>query len=290
MVCAIMSPRRAAHLPRWADKLMRTVSDLVEVFRVAAIEKGDFAEPPERDHELHARMRSALSELQEWGASGHAALRQMLLDISPHVRCWVAAELLSRGDIEGRQTLEKLAATPGLPGFAASKTLEEFHGGRLRSPFGYGPWRLVVCAGAAGGLVDQVAIGDVVVATETVEHDIRKVGRSLVPRFPGAAFALDRCRGTTWSDGCRVHFGAIASGDEDVASEVRRAECHRLTGALAVAWEGAGGARACAFSEVPYLEVRAVADQANEHGPRDFATNLAKAMRHLAEVLRVIAK
>ena len=123
-------------LSSWADEPMRTASDLLEVFRLAAIEKGDFAEPPERDQELHARMRSALRELQGLGASGHAALRQMLLDISPHVRCWAAAELLSRGDVEARQTLEKLAATPGLLGFTASKTLEEYDGGRLRSPFG----------------------------------------------------------------------------------------------------------------------------------------------------------
>jgi nucleoside phosphorylase len=40
---------------------------------------------------------------------------------------------------------------------------------------------------------------------------------------------------------------------------------------------------------VPFLAVRAVADQANEHGPRDFALNLARAMRSLATVLRGVA-
>src|SRR5262249_33961484 len=43
---------------------------------------------------------------------------------------------------------------------------------------------------------------------------------------------------------------------------VDRAQALRdATGALAVAWEGAGGARACAFSATPYLELRAVTDQ-----------------------------
>ena len=47
---------------------------------------------------------------------------------------------------------------------------------------------LVICAGAAGALVDALAIGDVVVATETVEHDIRnKFGSPLLPRFAGDA-------------------------------------------------------------------------------------------------------
>jgi nucleoside phosphorylase len=34
-------------------------------------------------------------------------------------------------------------------------------------------WDLVLCAGAVGALVDWLAVGDVLVATETVEHDIR---------------------------------------------------------------------------------------------------------------------
>jgi len=175
--------------------------------------------------------------------------------------------------------------------------LELAHGGLGKNQFavqtqyllGQGQWNLVVCAGAAGALVDDVAIGDVVVATETIEHDIRKIGRALVPRFPGAPAAIARCRAAHWPTRLRVHLGGIASGDEDVVTADRRAECHRLTGALAVAWEGAGGARACAFAEVPYLEVRGVADQANEHGPRDFRLNLATAMRNLAQVLRVVA-
>jgi adenosylhomocysteine nucleosidase len=42
----------------------------------------------------------------------------------------------------------------------------------------------IICAGAAGALVDELTVGDVVVATETVEHDIRnKFGPPLLPRF-----------------------------------------------------------------------------------------------------------
>lgn len=122
-------------------------------------------------------------------------------------------------------------------------------------------------------------------------HFVKEIDLSLaqVPRFPGAALVLDRCRTASWSAGLRVHLGGIASGDEDVVSEARRAECRRTTWALAVAWEGAGGAHACAFAGVPYLEIRAVADAANEDGPRDFALNLNRAMRNLTQVLRIVA-
>jgi nucleoside phosphorylase len=55
---------------------------------------------------------------------------------------------------------------------------------------------VVICAGAAGALVDTLAVGDVVVATETVEHDIHNhFGPPLLPRFSGAATMIASLRG-----------------------------------------------------------------------------------------------
>jgi len=56
---------------------------------------------------------------------------------------------------------------------------------------------------------------------------------------------------------------------------------------LAVAWEGAGGARACRFSGVPFIEIRGITDRANSQAPADFQMNLASAMRHLVELFSV---
>ncbi|MXY37178.1 MAG: acyltransferase, partial [Dehalococcoidia bacterium] len=45
---------------------------------------------------------------------------------------------------------------------------------------------LVVCAGVAGALADSVGVGDVVVATATVEHDFySEVLRRVPPRIDG---------------------------------------------------------------------------------------------------------
>ena len=83
----------------------------------------------------------------------------------------------------------------------------------------------------------------------------------------------------------RVHFGPIASGDEDVVETERGKELHESTGALAVAWEGAGGARACAFSSIPFVEIRGVTDTANHTAASDFAENLELAMNNLATLI-----
>ena len=77
----------------------------------------------------------------------------------------------------------------------------------------------------------------------------------------------------------------MAGGDEDVIEVHRGAELRELHNALAVAWEGVGGARAAAFSGVPYLEVRGATDTANHEAPAVFDINLKIVMRNIAYLL-----
>ncbi|MCP4426720.1 MAG: 5'-methylthioadenosine/S-adenosylhomocysteine nucleosidase [Chloroflexi bacterium] len=148
-------------------------------------------------------------------------------------------------------------------------------------------WDLVICAGAAGALADHLAIGDVIVAAETVEHDIRNnMGSPLVPRFSSDANALTELTQVASAiNAFKIHFGPIASGDEDVVEDSRRIAVRQLTGALAVAWEGAGGARACKFSDTPFVEIRGITDGADSEAATNFAANLADIMENIATLL-----
>jgi adenosylhomocysteine nucleosidase len=112
-----------------------------------------------------------------------------------------------------------------------------------------------------------------------------------MPRFPADDSLIARCRGAVQElSNVLVQFGVIASGDEDIVGDARRAELRASTGAVAVAWEGAGGARACQFSGVAFLEVRGITDIADANGPRDFARNLAMTMGNVALVVSRIAR
>ncbi len=144
-------------------------------------------------------------------------------------------------------------------------------------------WDLVICVGAAGGLVDEVLVGDVVVATATIEHDYNnKFSQRPRPKFDGAAGVItDMRRVSLPSHSFKVYFGPVASGDEDVVETERARALHQATGALVVAWEGAGGARACQFSQVPFVEIRGVTDTANHTAAVDFETNLELAMHNV---------
>ena len=145
-------------------------------------------------------------------------------------------------------------------------------------------WDLIICAGGAGALVDSLAVGDVVIATETVEHDTGTCfGKAHLPRFSGSEKALKNCRQALQTQqGFHIHFGPIASGDEFVIDSDRRKALHAQTDALVVAWEGAGGARACQFGEVHYLEIRGVTDNANSTAALDFEINLKSVMESVA--------
>jgi len=145
----------------------------------------------------------------------------------------------------------------------------------------------VLCVGAAGALSADLSLGDIIIATETVEHDIKnKLGRPLIPRFKSNEFMVAEFRKIAEKKrSFNLYFGAVASGDEDIMDDTRREELRNKTGALAVAWEGAGGARACRVSDVPFVEVRGITDFANTGAGNDFFKNLEKVMKNLAEVV-----
>jgi adenosylhomocysteine nucleosidase len=153
-------------------------------------------------------------------------------------------------------------------------------------------WELVICAGAAGCLAKNLSVGDIVVATETVEHDIKnKFGKPRVPRYKGDEATIYMLRNIAPIIGTfRLHFGPIASGDEDVIEVQRQEELKELTGAIAVAWEGAGGARACQFSDIPFVEMRGISDGADSEAPSDFEKNLPIVMENLVILISSLVK
>ena len=146
---------------------------------------------------------------------------------------------------------------------------------------------LVLCAGAAGALAPDVQVGDLIVATSTFEHDYNlKFVQRANPQFAGDASSITQIKGLDLNNAnFNIHFGIVASGDEDVVDTSRGKELHEETNALAVAWEGAGGARACAFSEVPYLELRGATDTADHEAPVVFDENLKIVMKNMAMLL-----
>lgn len=143
----------------------------------------------------------------------------------------------------------------------------------------------VVCAGAAGRLDNRLNVADVVVAEEVIEHDYHeRFSQTPQPRFRSDPAVLDAFQRVAQSKSF-LHFGIIASGDEDIIDEERAEALRAKTMAQAVAWEGAGVARAAEHCQVPFCEIRGISDGADGNAMAHFQENLKLVMWNIADVL-----
>jgi adenosylhomocysteine nucleosidase len=156
----------------------------------------------------------------------------------------------------------------------------------------------ILFTGVAGGVASDVHIGDVVVATSLLQHDLDAsplFPRYEVPLLGVTHFAADAglaneltaaCERFIAEDGAalaerfqlhgaRVHRGLVISGDRFVASadEVRTLRA-ALPDALAVEMEGAAIAQVCYEHDVPCAIVRTISDTADEHASASFTSFL----------------
>ncbi len=159
--------------------------------------------------------------------------------------------------------------------------------------------RAVVFTGVAGGLAPGVAVGDVVVATELLQHDLDAspiFPRYEVPLTGRSRFSADGALGDGLAgaargllrdpvallgalavqafrlDAPRVHRGLIVSGDRFVSTATESAALRAaLPDALAVEMEGAAVAQVCHDYGVPFAVVRTISDRADDVAHGDFA-------------------
>jgi adenosylhomocysteine nucleosidase len=156
----------------------------------------------------------------------------------------------------------------------------------------------LVFTGAAGGLASDAQVGDVVVASGFVQHDmdasplfpkheVPLYGRSRFDTDAPLSQALVAAASKVLSDPAqhlgaqaiadfhllspRVHQGLIVSGDRFVSTtaESQALQCS-LPDALAVEMEGAAVAQVCLDYGVPFAAVRTVSDRADDEAHIDF--------------------
>lgn len=145
----------------------------------------------------------------------------------------------------------------------------------------------LLCLGAAGALDDELRIGDIVIASRTIEHDYKEVcnPHGNLPEFP-LNYDVFKKKFDTSGWNMKLHRGCIASGDEDIVSAQRAQELVLKTGAVAAAWEGAGAARVAQWNKLSFAEIRCITDRASGDVGVDFFQNLPLAMNHISWLLK----
>ncbi|MBB4223111.1 adenosylhomocysteine nucleosidase [Variovorax guangxiensis] len=163
--------------------------------------------------------------------------------------------------------------------------------------------RAIVFTGVAGGLAPGVNVGDVVVATQMLQHDLDAspiFPKYEVPLMGLSRFAADAAIGDALAAVARetlrdpvalvgqeavdefglrspkVHRGLLVSGDRFVSTTAESEALQRaLPDALAVEMEGAPVAQVCHDYGVPFAAMRTISDRADDAAHGDFSRFVA---------------
>lgn len=141
---------------------------------------------------------------------------------------------------------------------------------------------VVINSGVAGALSPIVSVGDIVVATKSVEHDMNtcalgdKQGEVSFPDGKVMYFECDKAVSALLSAVCKkipdtkTAQGIVASGDIFVSERKSRLRLNDRFGAIACEMEGAAVGHVCYCCKVPYGIIRAISDDLSENEGMDF--------------------
>ena len=140
----------------------------------------------------------------------------------------------------------------------------------------------LINTGVAGAIDPRLHVGDFVVSTDAIQHDVNATYFGYRPgQVPGmemAAFKADEgltkaiqesyalVAGSSWHG--KMLAGRIASGDQFVSEQAKKQQIGTLFHPLCVEMEGAAIAQACTVNRIPFSIIRCLSDTADESGSR----------------------
>ena len=158
----------------------------------------------------------------------------------------------------------------------------------------------LVNTGIAGSLCAELDIGDLLISTDAMYHDLDVVhfGYQMgqVPGMDVLAFpadkkmiALAQCAAETVNPG-HSRMGRVASGDVFVAEKGVKDKIIAVTQALCTEMEGTAIAHVAYRNKVPFVILRAISDKADDSAEMDYPTFEAIAAHRCAQVAKMVAQ
>ncbi|MFI3326628.1 MAG: 5'-methylthioadenosine/adenosylhomocysteine nucleosidase [Clostridia bacterium] len=143
---------------------------------------------------------------------------------------------------------------------------------------------LVINSGIAGGIGDNVCIGDLVVGVSCVQydHDTTAIGDPLGTIFTNKGnlinFPCDENYSNIFAEIAKdiydgtIHKGVVASGDQFLADGKKCLFLNEHFSAIAGEMEGASVCQVCYLNDVPFVVLRSISDNANHSETVDYLT------------------
>ena len=156
---------------------------------------------------------------------------------------------------------------------------------------------VLINTGIAGSLDAAIDIGDMVISTDLVEHDMDATifGDPLgqVPRmdtfsFPAEASLIEKAVAANEeaNPDIKTFTGRIVSGDQFVSSAEVKEKLVKNFRAKCTEMEGAAIAHAAYLNKVSCVIIRAISDKADNSATMDYPTFEKKAIEHSVRLVR----
>lgn len=154
----------------------------------------------------------------------------------------------------------------------------------------------VVNTGIAGSLKAEIDIGDIVLSSDAVQHDMDATGFGYavgqIPRVDTLAFKADerlvelaeKCCAKVNSD-IHTFVGRVVTGDQFISDKEKKQWLVETFAGYCTEMEGAAIAQACYLNSIPFLIVRAISDKADDSATVDYPVFEAKAITHSVNLL-----
>ena len=162
---------------------------------------------------------------------------------------------------------------------------------------------MLINTGIAGSLDARIDIGDMVISTDALHHDMDATifGDAIgqIPRMDTLAFPADEelvqkaaKANEKANPDIRTFAGRAASGDQFISSGEAKEKIVENFHPLCVEMEGAGIAQAAYLNKVSYVIIRAISDKADNSATMDYPTferqAIAHSVRFMKELLTMI--
>lgn len=154
----------------------------------------------------------------------------------------------------------------------------------------------LINTGIAGSLCNDINIGDIVVSTDMMQHDVDVTSsgykRGIIPRMETSAFPADQELIDLAVSSCKkvnpevsVFQGRIVSGDQFICDDQIKKQIIADFNALCTEMEGAAMAQAAWLNKVPFVVIRAISDKADHSAEMDYAEFEAQAIHHTVKLV-----
>ncbi|MFV0362109.1 MAG: 5'-methylthioadenosine/adenosylhomocysteine nucleosidase [Suipraeoptans sp.] len=156
---------------------------------------------------------------------------------------------------------------------------------------------MLVNTGVAGALDYKIEIGDVVISTDSVQHDVNAVAFGYevgqIPRMDTLFFKADE-KLANWAKAVneavnpevKTYIGRIATGDQFIADAKTKKRIIDDFSPLCVEMEGAAIAQVAYMNKVPYIISRAISDKADDSAQVDYPEFEAKAIERSVRLIQ----